>query len=310
MRERPETTEQQLVPANESRALQGRRWLSLSLILLGCVGLVLIIVSSLRVSTSQTAQAESLRAELFSFDMQEQGADFSKFSHTQTHAALPCLICHRRESNSPQISLPGHTPCSGCHAQRFNDSRNPICTVCHTDVSSGELKAFPPLKSFKMRFDHALHMTGAARPKIGCATCHQITNRGAALSIPAGFNAHATCFQCHTSRAQSPTGRDISSCSTCHSPGSYVRTSTQANAYKVSFSHAKHGARQRLNCTDCHRVRAGVPQSNQVGTPQPLMHHASPRAQSCLSCHNNRRAFGIENFGDCKRCHQAAHFYF
>ena len=307
MRERQTTSEQYPVPASEPRALLGRRWLSLSLIALGCVGIVLIIVSSLRVSASQAQ--EFIPSTFISFEVQEQGLNFSKFSHTQTHAALPCLVCHRRENNSPQISLPGHTPCSGCHTQRFNDRSNPICTVCHTDVSSGAVKPFPSLKSFRMNFDHALHTSGAGLPANGCATCHQ-TTRGAAQSIPVGFNAHATCFQCHTARAQSPSGRDISSCSTCHTAGSYARTSTQSSAYRVSFSHAKHGVRQRLSCTDCHSVRAGQPQTRQVTAPQPLMHHASQRAQSCLSCHNNKRAFGIENFGDCKRCHQASHFYF
>jgi c(7)-type cytochrome triheme protein len=307
----PEISEQNLVLANESLSLRRRRWLMLSLILLGCVGVVLIIVPSFRVSASQTTvQEQSLNPAFISTEAQESGVDFSKFSHTQTHAALPCLLCHRRESNSPQPSLPGHTPCSGCHTQRFSDSRNPICTVCHTDVSSGALKTFPSLKSFNMRFDHALHSTGAAQPAAGCATCHQATNRGVTRSIPAGFNAHATCFQCHAPRAQSPSGHDISSCSTCHTAGSYMRTSTQSSAYRVNFSHAKHSARQRLSCSDCHSVRAGMPQARQVTTPQPLMHHASQRAQSCLSCHNNKRAFGIESFGDCKRCHQAAHFYF
>src|SRR5437588_1387505 len=196
MREMPKTSEQNLVPAYKARSLRRRRWLALSLILLGFVGVVLIIVSSLHVSASQTKAQESLRAEFISDEMQEAGADFSKFSHTQTHAALPCLICHRRENNSPQLSLPGHTPCSGCHTQRFNDSRNPICTVCHTDVPSGAVKPFPALKSFNMRFDHALHLTGAARPDNGCATCHKAERRSVALSIPAGFNAHATCFQC------------------------------------------------------------------------------------------------------------------
>jgi hypothetical protein len=38
-----------------------------------------------------------------------------------------------------------------------------------------------------MKFDHAQHMTGNARPKNGCASCHSGTlRRGAALSIPAG----------------------------------------------------------------------------------------------------------------------------
>jgi c(7)-type cytochrome triheme protein len=311
MKNMPETSTQSPAPVNKRLALRRRRLVMLPIILLGCVGLVLIIVSSLGVSASQTtAQEQSLRAEFFAPELQGSGGDFSKFSHTQTHAALPCLLCHRRESSSPRPPLPGHTPCAGCHAQNFSNSSSPICTICHTDVSSGAVKPFPSLKSFNMKFDHARHMTGASRPGAGCAACHQPQRRGAALSIPAGFNAHATCFQCHAPRAQSPAGRDISSCSTCHSPGSYVRTSTQARAYAVNFSHARHAARQGMSCQNCHNIRAGMPQSSQVTAPQPLMHHASARAQSCMTCHNNKRAFGIENFGDCKRCHQATHFYF
>src|SRR5947209_7160500 len=305
-----ETSEQKPVAADEPRAIRRRRLFALSLILLGCVGVILILVSSLRASASQSVLKESLSGKLIPALLQEPQGDFTKFSHTQTHSALPCLLCHRRENNNPRLSLPGHTPCAGCHAQRFSEANGPICTICHTDVYSHDLKPFPSLKSFKMKFDHALHLSGAARPAGGCATCHQATNRGVALLIPAGFNAHATCFQCHTARAQNPQGRDISSCSTCHVAGTYARTSMQASAYRVSFSHARHTARQGLSCNDCHNARAGMPQGRQVTAPQALMHHASPRAQSCLICHNNKRAFGIENFADCKKCHQVAHFYF
>lgn len=293
-------------PGGRSR----RGWLP-AVLALGCIGFVVMGVSSFHLSaTTVDLQGQTLRAGLISAGIQEPVGDFSKFSHTQTHAALPCLICHRRENNSPRPGLPGHTPCAGCHTQRFADSGSPICTICHTNTASGAVKAFPQLKSFNMRFDHALHMRGAARPAAGCATCHQPERRGVSLSIPAGVNAHATCYQCHTPRAQSPGGSDISSCSTCHSAGGYARTNKWANAYKVNFSHARHDTRQRLSCTDCHNVRAGMPQSRQVSAPQPLMHHATARAESCATCHNNRRAFGIEDFGDCKRCHQSAHFYF
>lgn len=304
----PETQEHLLGRANSTRATRRRRLVMLPLISLAAVGLVLIIVSSLRVNALETKAKEQALSAALSPAM--QGLDFSKFSHTQTHAALPCLLCHRRESSSPRLPLPGHTPCAGCHAQNFNDSNSPICTICHTDVRSGAVKPFPSLKSFNMKFDHARHTLGAGRPAAGCATCHQPASRGVAKTIPAGPNAHATCFQCHVQRAMTKEGRDISSCSTCHSPGGYARTSTQASAYRVSFSHAKHDARQRLSCNDCHNVRAGAGQGRQVTAPQPQMHHASPQAQSCLTCHNNKRAFGIENFGDCKKCHQGAHFYF
>jgi c(7)-type cytochrome triheme protein len=291
-----ETPEQYPVAAAE-HVFNVRRRLALFLTVLTAISFILIIISGSQVSALST-------------EGRDTGEDFSKFSHTQTHGALPCLLCHRREDNSPRPNLPGHTPCAGCHTQRFKDSNNPICTICHTDAGSGAVKAFPRIKSFNMRFEHAPHTGGAARTATGCAACHKPERRGVALSIPAGLSAHSTCFQCHTPSARGSNGQDISSCSTCHSQGSFMRTGTQADAYKVNFSHARHNRSQRLSCNDCHNVRAGMPQSKQVTAPQPLMHHAAARAQSCATCHNNRRAFGIENFGDCKKCHQGAHFYF
>jgi c(7)-type cytochrome triheme protein len=129
------------------------------------------------------------------------------------------------------------------------------------------------------------------------------------LSIPAGFSAHSTCYQCHTPRAQAG-GRDISSCSTCHQLGRLTRTSENAGSYRVNFSHADHGARARLNCTSCHQLRAGASQGRQVTAPVPQMHHVTTRAQSCMTCHNDKRAFGTENFANCKRCHEGSTFRF
>src|SRR5689334_7311391 len=223
---------------------------------------------------------------------QEANADYSKFLHSSTHhARMPCLLCHRRESNSPRPTLPGaagHTPCIGCHAQQFANKESPICTICHTDVNSGAIKAFPPLKSFRLNFDHATHVR---MERAACATCHRPSRGGVALSIPAGFNAHATCFTCHAPRAKSG-DRDISSCGTCHKLGGYSRTPEASPAFRMNFSHAKHGPAQKLACADCHQVRAGLPQRRQVTTPQAANHHANARSQSCMTCHDGKRAFG------------------
>src|SRR4029453_9198259 len=85
--------------------------------------------------------------------------DYSQFKHDNPqHARLPCLLCHRRESNSARPSLPGksnHAPCTGCHARQFSDSTSPICTICHTNVQAGTVKPFLRLKSFNLKFDHA-----------------------------------------------------------------------------------------------------------------------------------------------------------
>lgn len=236
-----------------------------------------------------------------------EGLDYSKFLHSsRNHARLPCLLCHKREGSSARPNLPGsngHLPCAGCHAQQFSNSDSPLCTICHTDVKSGAVKAFPRMKSFRVKFDHARHVN---MDNVGCATCHSPTRGGVALSIPVSFAAHNTCYRCHTPRAQS-SGRDISSCGTCHQLGSYRRTPVFTQAYRVSFSHSRH---QKMTCNECHQVRAGLPQGRQVSKPEPLNHHATGRGQSCMTCHDGKSAFGGDDFSVCTRCHKGATWRF
>jgi len=282
-----------------------------ALVLAGSViALSLVTVFHSRASGSmRNSLSQSLLAE---FNDQEQmqfpeGLDYSKFQHnSRNHSRLPCLLCHRRETNSPRPNLPGssgHLPCAGCHAQQFASSESPVCTICHTDVKSGALKSFPRLKSFRMKFDHSLHLKMGG---VSCARCHRSSRGGVAMSIPAGFNAHVTCYRCHTPRAKSG-GRDISSCGTCHQLGGYSRTPAFSQAFRVSFGHAKH---QKVTCNECHQVRAGMPQRRQVTAPEPLNHHATGRAQSCLTCHEGKRAFGGDDFTVCKRCHTGTTWHF
>lgn len=263
------------------------------------VGLSLYYV--LNLPTAGKARAESTTPAANLEPMQNsENLDFAKFLHSnQNHARLPCLLCHRRETNSPTPSLPGgsgHLPCAGCHAPLFAGAPSPICNVCHTDVKSGALKPFPRLQSFRMKFDHARHLNMGS---VSCATCHRSARGGVALSIPRGFNAHTTCFRCHTGTAKSG-DRDISSCGTCHELGGYARTPEAAQAFRVGFNHAKH---KEVTCKECHRVIPGMPQRRQVTSPQPFNHHASGKTQSCLTCHDGKRAFGGDDFTSCKRCH-------
>ncbi len=241
---------------------------------------------------------------------QDQNIDFSKFFHNNAnHARLPCLLCHRREGTTATPVRPGaggHLPCAGCHAQEFSNSSSPVCTICHSDTQSGALKPFPALKSFNVKFDHSIHTRGT---KASCATCHRPNRGGVAMSIPAGFNAHTTCYQCHGPQAQA-NGRDISSCGTCHQLGGYARTPAQTAAFKVGFSHAKHGAPQKLNCIECDNVRAGMPQRRQVTAPLALNHHAPAGGMSCATCHTGKRAFGGDDFSACTKRHQGPQWRF
>jgi c(7)-type cytochrome triheme protein len=290
---------------NRQRTGRARRWLSLLLLVAGCAGFALLLIFNSQASAlSKKAGSETAPDEI---DSSASQGDFSVFSHAHpAHSRLTCLLCHRREDNSPQPRLPGHTPCAGCHQQEFANSNSNLCNICHTDRQTGAVKAFPRMRSFNVKFDHAQHTAGT---RTSCAVCHKPERRGVSLSIPIGLSAHSTCYQCHTPRAQSG-GRDISSCSTCHGLGRLARTSENARSYRVNFSHADHGGRARLNCASCHNVRPGASQGTQVTAPVPQMHHVTTRAQSCMSCHNDTRAFGTENFANCKRCHEGSTFRF
>lgn len=246
---------------------------------------------------------------------QAPGADYSKFLHrSPRHASLACNACHQRRDNSATPVLPGHKACTDCHLTQFVTPSVPMCAICHTNISGSNppVKSFPASfkESFNVKFDHAQHMTGSARPGNGCTACHGRTlRRGVAFSIPAGMGAHNQCYVCHTPTSQSASGREIASCGVCHDQKSYARTSTNARAFRVGFSHADHGPRQRLSCAECHNLRAGAPQSRQVSSPLAAEHFTSARAMSCLTCHNGRRAFGGDlAFSECQRCHTGATF--
>jgi c(7)-type cytochrome triheme protein len=272
--------------------------------------IVALIVIGMTIGTFLNSRASGAMPNVLTNQEQMQfpeGLDYAKFQHSSgNHSRLPCLLCHRRDDNSPRPKRPAadkHLPCAGCHAQQFANSESPICTICHTDVKSGALKPFPRLQSFRMKFDHSRHISMGG---VSCATCHRPARAGVALSIPSGFNAHTTCYRCHTARAESG-GRDISSCGTCHQLGGYSRTSESAQAFRVSFNHSRH---EKITCTECHQVRAGMPQRRQVTAPEPLNHHATGRATSCMTCHDGKRAFGGDDFTVCKRCHTGATWHF
>lgn len=227
-----------------------------------------------------------------------QETDFSRFKHSNpTHTRLPCLVCHVRNDNAPTMKYMGHIPCASCHQQQFAEgNKNSICTICHTTTG---VKRFPSLRSFNARFDHAKHLKQA-----NCASCHKPTRSGVGFSIPKGANAHTSCFQCHTASS----GNVMSSCGTCHQPGSLSRTSEWAKAYTTSFTHSKH--LQTMNCASCHTVRAGLGRGRQVSSPLASMHFAPKNTPSCANCHNNKKAFGGDDFSDCKRCHRGNSFKF
>ena len=260
------------------------------------LGTALIAIAWIAASSNYSGPVRS------EFYAQDPGKDFSTFKHDNpNHSRLPCLLCHRREKNSAQPTLPGkdkHTPCTGCHESEFARGSGPICTICHSDVQAGTVKPFPALRSFGVTFDHAQHTMLAS----GCGGCHRPARRGVALTIPVGTAAHNTCFSCHEPQAK-VNGRDISSCGVCHRLEPFVRASQNSIAYRRGFSHALHRGSASLECRDCHRIM-GAQQRKGVTAPIPLNHHAPARSFSCGSCHNGKKAFGGDDFSACTRCHK------
>jgi c(7)-type cytochrome triheme protein len=296
-----------IIRAVSRRSVARRQWAALAIVMLASVGFLVTIIADRRLY-AMTAEPSPAAAIILQ--------DYSNFSHqSPNHVSLQCASCHARAAdNSARPPLPGHKACTSCHLAQFVTPNIPMCSICHVDVqgANAPVKAFPEKfkESFNVKFDHAQHMSGPARPSQGCASCHnRPLARGAALSIPVGLSAHNQCYVCHTPNSQSSTGRDIGSCNACHALAPYARTSTSGRAFRASFSHAEHGARQRLGCADCHNLTAGLPQSKQVSFPRTAQHFPTGRSLSCMTCHNGRRAFGDElNFKDCRRCHKGQTF--
>ena len=268
-----------------------------------------------RSADSQSTHNAPGKFLLFAGSPQGPELDYSHFKHTSArHTSLACASCHQRSDNSAIPRFPGHKACISCHSGQFVTSNTPMCIICHTDVNSSNppLRSFPTKfnESFNVKFDHAQHMTGAARPPAGCSACHGRTGgRAAALGIPAGMSAHNQCYSCHTPSSKSQSGREIASCGVCHDQKSFGRTTTSARSFRFAFSHAKHGGAQRLACADCHLLSAGAAQTRQVSSPAPLEHFASARGMTCLTCHSGKRSFGGDlAFKDCRRCHSSASF--
>ena len=299
--------------------LVDRSYLVATLVALLFLAVLCISVGSITHArvTIETQSTQRLHRGSLMFAGAAQGpdVDYSRFIHTsQRHASLACTACHQRSDNSATPRFPGHKACTGCHLAQFVTPNVPMCVICHTDVNSSNppLKAFPARfnESFNVKFDHAQHMSGSARPGSGCAACHtRVRNRPAALSIPTSLSAHNQCYSCHTPESKSNSGREIASCGVCHDQRAYSRTTANARAFRYSFSHAKHGAPQRLGCSDCHTLTAGAPQSRQVSSPATAEHFPTSRGRSCRTCHDGRRSFGGDlAFKDCRRCHSGATF--
>lgn len=229
---------------------------------------------------------------------------FKAFSHTvKEHQQFDCTSCHHRQGKSLKMDYAGHEACIGCHLNQFTDKDQTMCTICHENMQATPptMKAFPAtfVEGFNMRFDHAVHDRGDARPSQGCLACHDLAGPG--RHIPVGFQAHNDCFSCHTAETK------IGSCSVCHTIAPYSRTPQSRYIFKAVFTHAAHSGQ---GCDECHNVRQG-PQGRQVTNIEAQEHPPKAGPYSCMMCHNGQRAFNgndLINMTTCTRCHKGQGF--
>lgn len=229
---------------------------------------------------------------------------FKNFSHEiEEHKKFDCTSCHRRDEKVLDNKFAGHESCVGCHLNQFTASEPAMCSICHDDLKSSPptMKTFPAkfIEGFNMKFDHAAHESGKARPPAGCVACHE--PQGPGKSIPSGIKAHANCYTCHTPDTK------IGSCSTCHEIAPYSRTPQSRYVFRAVFTHGDHG---KIGCNECHNVIAKAGQGKQV-TSIAAQEHNVGQNNNCNTCHNGSRAFGgngPNDFANCSRCHKGRGF--
>src|SRR5829696_8785744 len=119
MSDRPYTFARTWLQAGTSRGGRRVRLLSLVVMAAGCLAFVMLLLQPK--PRASALSSESLTDLALTPAPATRAPDYSRFRHTnEQHARLPCLLCHRREDNSPRpVRSAGHTPCAGCHTQQF-----------------------------------------------------------------------------------------------------------------------------------------------------------------------------------------------
>lgn len=219
----------------------------------------------------------------------------SNFDHAK-HSGVNCSSCHNPVGSGnkmSEITVAMHggqaNSCATCHNEQKAFGANDFsdCRRCHQEVGGAT--------NFGVKFNHAAHA------KTNCATCHKSSGNGA-FSAPEGEAAHSTCFQCHSPNKDRGSFTS-SKCFQCHQIGGTNDISSPPVTTAGKFSHTKH---KDLNCSSCHTTSKG----GQINAPVVLMHKAPKTGINCATCHNNQRAFGGEDFTNCKRCHTGGNFKF
>ncbi|MCX5748302.1 MAG: hypothetical protein NT062_38105 [Proteobacteria bacterium] len=119
-----------------------------------------------------------------------------------THAATPCLACHRLRTGTRELRPPrGHGSCTtaGCHAVTGGPAPQLAdCTGCHQRgfFSTREATRATAAWSVRNRFSHAAaHRLGRDGAPLPCTTCHDDLRSPTVMAL--ATPAKPRCAPCH-----------------------------------------------------------------------------------------------------------------
>jgi len=131
-----------------------------------------------------------------------------------------------------------------------------------------------------LAFNHRAHIT----LNLKCAECHPTASEGRAAGMP----PESLCMSCHVSvKAESPAVVALAGFFKKKEPVPWTRLYRLPDF--VSFSHKRHISKAHVACSACH---------GEVKTLDVLTKEKSIGMQSCMACHDKRKANN-----NCDACH-------
>ncbi|MCA0362708.1 MAG: hypothetical protein LCH67_01575 [Bacteroidetes bacterium] len=265
----------------------------------------------------------------------------SNFNHGQywpltgAHASVSsCTKCHT--SGSYQTTS---ADCNSCHAANYNATTNPNhkvmgmgtdCASCHTTN--------PDWRPSTFNHDQYWQLTGAHKNVSDCTKCH---NNGNVKNTPTDCNSchnasfksasnpnhtdagfSTDCASCHTTNpGWRPTNfnhgqywpltgahASVSSCTKCHTSGSYQTTSADCNSCHTANYNATTNPNHKVmgmgtECASCHTTNPGWLPSTFNHDQYWQLTGAHKNVSDCTKCHNNGDVKNTPT--DCNSCHNA-----
>lgn len=168
----------------------------------------------------------------------------SKFVLRESHTAVPCFECHKKEQKWSFRSI--GINCSDCHRdihKSFIDIKyyaGSDCSICHKESRWDEVS-----------FDHSTTgflITGAHKTAT-CRDCHFKKN-GSGIIVQSFNTLNGYCTECHSDNHNKQFEKDgKTDCTICHATVNWKATTFDHNktAFRLDGKHAN------LRCTSCHK---------------------------------------------------------